>query len=285
MDDWPFGEYPAGGLECLGPHVTAFYAENFPLANSAIVRGTEATLVFDANFAREGLELRRAVDAEGPPLRELVLSHYHDDHTLGAMHLTPPAVVRSRAYTRERMSAWSSDPDLPDLPEGIRIVVPDSLVEEQEVLDLGGDVLVRLIPEPEAHTRGDLWAFVEPDGVALCGDLWFSACEPYLGSGSVSGAMAAIDHLREARANVYLPGHGRAGTLAAEGEEPVQRYCAWLLDQTSAEMARGSEGEELATAVRTAFAQRDDIRFPFAIPGFLEEGVVAAVRDLKRVSP
>jgi glyoxylase-like metal-dependent hydrolase (beta-lactamase superfamily II) len=286
MGGWPFGEYPAGGLERLGPHVTAFYAEDFPLSNSAIVRGTEATLVFDANFAEEGLKLREAVEAEGPPLRDLVLSHYHDDHTLGAMHLAPPALVRSRAHTRERLSAWATDPDLPDLPEGIRVVVPDSLVEEQEVLDLGGGVLVRLIPEPEAHTRGDLWAFVEPDGVALCGDLWFTSCEPYLGSGSVAGAILAIDRLRDAEANIYLPGHGRAATLPPRGHEPVQRLCAWLLEQTSTEMARGLQGDDLAAAVRAAFAQRDDIRFPFAIPGFLEEGVVAAVRDLSgRINP
>lgn len=285
MGGWPFGEYPAGGLERLGPNVTAFYAEDFPVSNSAIVRGAEATLVFDANSTQEGLKLRRTVDAEGPPLHELVLSHYHDDHTLGAMYLAPPAVVWSRAHTRERLSAWSNDPDLPDLPKGIRVVVPDSLVEEQEVLDLGGGVLVRLFPEPEAHTRGDLWAFVEPDGVALCGDLWFTSCEPYLGSGSVAGSITAIDRLRDAEANIYLPGHGRAGALAPRGLEPVQRLCAWLLEQTSAEMARGLEGDGLAAAVRAAFAERDDIRFPVAIPGFLEEGVGAAVRDLSGISP
>ena len=281
MGGWPFGEYPAGGLERLGPHVTAFYAESFPVSNSAIVRGTDAALVFDANFAQEGLKLRRAVeDAQGPPLRELVLSHYHDDHTLGAMHLAPPALVRSRTYTRERISSLASDPGAAGVPEGVHVVVPDSVVEEQEVIDLGGGVLVRLLPEPEAHTRGDLWAFVEPDGVALCGDLWFTGCEPYFGSGSVAGSSSAIDRLRDAQANIYLPGHGRAGTLAPRGQEPVQRMCAWLLEQTSAEMARGLQGDDLAAAVRAAFDERHDIRFPLAIPGFLEEGVVAAVRDL-----
>ena len=285
MDGWPFGEYPTDGFERLGPNVTAFYARGFPVSNSAIVRGTEATLVFDANFIDEGRRLREAVDRGGPPLRDLVLSHVHDDHTLGAMHLSPPAVVRSRAYTRERLAVWTPDEDLPDARE-LMIVLPDVVVEQPEALHLGGGVSVHLFPEPEAHTRGDLWAFVEPDGVALCGDLWFTGCEPYLGSGSVVGAIAAIDRLRDAGAGLYLPGHGRAGALSPQGSEPVQRFCKWVLAQTSEGLDRGLEGRDLEVWVRSVLAGREDIGFALSVPGFLEDGVAAAVRDLRGgVSP
>jgi hypothetical protein len=97
----------------------------------------------------------------------------------------------------------------------------------------------------------------------------------------VVGSIAAIDRLRDAEANVYLPGHGRAGTLAAEGEEPVQRYCAWLLERTAEATAAGLEGDHLRAAVRAALSARADIAFPFSLPGFLEDGVDAAVRDLQ----
>lgn len=296
MGDWPFGEYPAGGLERLGPHVTAYYADDHPLSNSAVVRGTDATLVFDANILRFARTVREA--AGEPPPAHLVLSHVHDDHTFGSMHFAPPARVLSREYTRSRLAAWANDnpaaraeeyadmyPGAEEEARGVAIVVPDSTIEKEATIDLGG-VSVHLRPETVAHTKGDLWALVEPDGVALCGDLWFSACEPYLGSGSVSGAIVAIDHLREAKANVYLPGHGRAGALAAQSEEPVQRFCSWLLERTAEGLAAGLEADDLRAAVRGALSGRNDIAFPFSLPGFLEDGVDAAVRDLReQVSP
>ncbi len=297
FEGWPFGEYPREGLQRLGPHVVAYYGGGFPVSNSAIVRGSEATMVFDANMLRYARELRAAVDSEpDPPLGELVLSHVHEDHSFGAMHFAPPARVSAHEYTRDKLAAWTAESldsaDLADMYPGareeageLRIVVPDNVVEEPERLDLGGGVVADLFPEPEAHTRGDLWAFVEPDGVALCGDLWFADCEPYLGSGSVNGAMLAIGRLRESQANAYLPGHGPAGVLhPTPGEDPVERYCAWLLDQVAT--LESLEGEELAAVVRSRYeAQRErpgGVSFPFAIPGFLEESVKAAVRDVGR---
>ncbi len=296
VDGWPFGEYPEGGLERLGPHVIAYYGDAYPVSNAAIVRGTEGTLVFDANMLRFARTLRAAVDAGGgPPLRDLVLSHHHDDHTVGAMHFSPPARTSARAYVRTRLTAWAQeDPSVwvgeyRDMYDGVerealelRIVVPEVVVEEPVTVDLGGGVLVRLRPEPEAHTKGDLWGFVEPDGVALCGDLWFNECEPYLGSGSVEGALAAVARLREAEAAVYLPGHGRAAPMPPAGEDPVERYCEWLLAEVAAAVSRGLSGEDLKATVRASYDGQGRVRFPFAIPGFLEDSVEAAERDVRR---
>lgn len=64
---WPFGPYPQSGLRRLGPHVVAYHGDAFPFANSAIVRGSEATLVFDANLLRFARALQAAADqGEGP---------------------------------------------------------------------------------------------------------------------------------------------------------------------------------------------------------------------------
>lgn len=292
MSEWPFGEYPPGGLERIGPHVTAYYADGLHVSNSAIVRGAEATLVFDANILRCARTLREA--AGEPPPAYLVLSHVHNDHTFGSAHFSPPAQVLAREYTRSKLASRVDDdpveraaeyawmyPGAEEEARVVPIVVPDRTLEEESSLDLGG-VMVRLVPEAVAHTKGDLWAFVEPDGVALCGDLWFTGCEPYLGSGSVEGAVAAIDRLRDANANVYLPGHGRAGTVAPQGSEPVQRFCAWLLDETAAGIGRGLDGNELRSAVRAAYGSvQEDVGFSFSIPGFLEAGVEAAARDVR----
>ncbi len=280
MSGWPFGDYPEGGLERLGPHVTAFYSDTMPLSNSAIVRGTGATLVFDSNVGGFADRLLDAVNVGGPPLAHLVLSHVHEDHTLGAGRFVPPARALARRYTCDKLAERATGPSRTGRSEPPGdVVVPDEVVEEERSLDLGGGVVVQLRPFPgAAHTRGDLWAFVEPDGVGLSGDLWFNACEPYFGSGSVTGAVAAVRSLRDAGAGIYLPGHGRAGVISRE--DPIERFGRWLLEQVEA--LPGLGGEALAAEVRRRYEASDDVSFPYSVSGFLERNVEAAARDVRR---
>jgi glyoxylase-like metal-dependent hydrolase (beta-lactamase superfamily II) len=298
VSTWPFGDYPEGGLVPLGPHVVAYHGDALPVSNSAIVRGADATLVFDANTLRFARRLHEVAVAEGPPLRELVISHAHDDHSFGAGYFAPPGRVHAHRATRDRMQRW-----LAEEPEGwlaevyadpayyagagddaleLRIVVPDVVVSERSVVDLGGGVRVHVVPLRErAHTKGDLWAYVEPDDVILCGDLWFTRCEPYLASGSIGGALRAVAELRSAGGGVALPGHGPAARIPVEGEDEVERYCTWLIE-TVAELRETSDAEDLVERVRFRFEWERPVDFPVRIPGFFEENVRAAARDLER---
>jgi cyclase len=61
-----------------------------------------------------------------------------------------------------------------------------------------------------AHTSGDVWAEVEPDGVVLCGDLWVHGSEPFLADGSLGGSLQALDSMRSTKGTKWLPGHGLA---------------------------------------------------------------------------
>jgi len=297
---WPFGDYPKGGLVELGAHVTAYYGDDFPISNSAVVRGTDATLVFDANTLRFARRVYEVAVAAGPPLRELVISHAHDDHAFGAGYFSPPARVHAHRATRDRMSRWATEEpegwlveayaDDPDYYEGagedareLRLVVPDTVVEERSSVDLGGGVCVHLVPaEGVAHTKGDVWGYVEPDDVLLCGDLWFTACEPYLASGSVAGALRAVSALREAGGRIALPGHGPAAELPPEGSDDLERYCAWLL-ATVEELRSAGDGDADARLVALAhdrFERERPTKFTLSIPGFFEENVKATIREL-----
>jgi glyoxylase-like metal-dependent hydrolase (beta-lactamase superfamily II) len=295
--DWPFGPYPAGGLRQLGPHVTAFHGEGWPYPNSAIVRGRDGLLVFDANLPWIAPVLRAALneDAASTPLTHLVLSHAHGDHAHGASLFAPPARTWSRGFTRDQLAAYSDEDRAEEIDfysdmfagaadayRDLRIVVPDEIVETERVIDLGG-VTVRLVPEPVAHTAGDLWAVVEPDGIVLAGDLWCNEVEGYLGDGSVAGEVAAIGHLRDA-GGVCLPGHGPPGEIMPG--DPLQRYAEWILERTAVGMEAGLSGEDLQRDVRAEYNGGADEMFGFRVyprPGFLEEAV-ASVEEASRVS-
>jgi len=297
---WPFGLYPQGGLRRLGPHVVAYHGEAFPFANSAIVRGSQTTLVFDANFLRFARDLRAAVDAgEGPPLQELVLSHSHNDHTHGAMHFSPPARTWASQYSQDQLLYWArrdltpfiNDPSSEAEYREVRIVIPDRVVDAAgEAIELGGGVRVRLTPEPNSHSPGDLWALVEPDGIALCGDLWFNDFEPYIANGSLAGTLNALSHLRQSGASTWLPGHGLAGSMLGPGEDAMERYCRWLGERVQAGLALGLQGADLKAEIRRSWdAQREGphpIRFILEFPGFLEDNVEMAEAELSsKTSP
>src|SRR3990170_890715 len=293
---WPFGAYPTGGLLALGPHVTAYHAESFPLSNSAIVRGADATLVFDANCFGSARALRAAVDVTGPPVRDLVLSHAHDDHWMGAELFAPPAVVHARLQVRERLRRTASEgrvpgaqyrrgPDALGEDREVRVVLPDVVVETDSSIELGGGVVVHLRSVGLAHTDGDLWALVEPDDVVLCGDLWFVDCEPLVGSGSVRGLLDAIGAIRQADAGLHLPGHGPAARLGPAGTDPAERCLVWVLEATADAVGRGLAGPALGAEVRERFedqrARRGGVDVPLRLPGFLETTAAAAERDLR----
>jgi glyoxylase-like metal-dependent hydrolase (beta-lactamase superfamily II) len=158
-----------------------------------------------------------------------------------------------------------------------------------ETIELGGGVRVRLHPEATAHSPGDLWAFVEPDGIALCGDLWFNDCEPYIASGTLAGTLLTLGHLRESGASTWLPGHGAAGSMRDPGEDAMERYCRWLGEMVQSGLARGLRGTDLQTDIRRAWnVQREGplpIRFIKEIPGFLEENVEMVEAELTSPPP
>ncbi len=279
----------------------AYYAAGGPLSNSAIVSGGEAMLVFDPNVIRFARTLRAAVDAaEGPPLRDLVISHAHSDHAYGIAHFVPPAEAWTRRYVRDRLEFWSGEglarhaeeyreygEDLAAEMLASHVVVPEHVVEAPGAIELGGGVRVLLQPEAAAHTVADLWALVEPDGVVLCGDLWFNDFEPYFGAGSLQGSLTALRHLREAGGGTYLPGHGLAAPLPASDRDTMERLIHWMTDQVAEGIARGLRGEPLKLELRRAFeAQRatpGGMDFASRWPGFLEEGVEKAEADLAEV--
>lgn len=294
--DWPFGTYPPGGLRQLGPHVTAFHGAGWPYPNSAVIRGRDGLLVFDANLPWIAPVLRAALDEDtsAPPLTHLVLSHAHGDHAHGASWFAPPARAWARAFTRDQLAAYSDEDreeevdfyadvfaGAADAYRDLRIVVPEEIVEAERTIDLGG-VAVRLVPEPLAHTAGDLWAVVEPDGIVLAGDLWCNEVEGYLGDGSVAGEVAAIGHLRDA-GGVCLPGHGPPGAITPG--DPLQRYAEWILERTAEGMGAGLSGADLQHDVRAVYDGGVSETFGFRVyprPGFLE-AAVESVEEAARV--
>lgn len=172
--------------------------------NSWLIEGSKSALLFDTGL---GVADIRQVAEEITPLRLVVVnSHYHFDHTGGnhlfgefAIHrlgaelvarpIPPEESAEYMAYARRLLGAWGPYKAADELyfhlltaermirpfpegfdPDGYRIVptVPTRLLEEGDVLDLGGRTL-RVLHTP-GHTADCICLLDEANGLLFGGD-------------------------------------------------------------------------------------------------------------------
>ncbi|MCJ8144208.1 quinoprotein relay system zinc metallohydrolase 2 [Ancylobacter sp. A5.8] len=222
------------------------------IANMGLVVGSEACAIIDTGNSRLAGE-RMLAAARGVtelPLRYVINTHMHPDHTLGnaafeatgarfVAHAKMPRALSMRAETYlaqvERL--------LGPAARGTRIVLPDLLVERALELDLGNRP-IRLEAHPTAHTDNDLTVRDMASETWFLGDLLFSGHIPTL-DGSLNGWLALLDVLVERKAPRVVPGHGPASMVWPSASADERRY----LEQVRADVRRLiSEGATMADA-------------------------------------
>ncbi len=151
-------------------------------ANSGFVVGDDGVLVVDSRYtpslARELLDAIRSVT--GAPIRYLVNTHYHPDHTWGnSVFKEEGAVIISHPRTRADIEKYSPlyiehyrtyQKEAYELLKDVTVVLPDSTFENELRINLGG-VEVVLRHFGPGHTAGDCVVAVPRDGVVFTGGL------------------------------------------------------------------------------------------------------------------
>lgn len=159
------------------------------------------------------------------PIRRVVNTHHHGDHTYGNRVLAGATVIGHQGI-RDALLAWGTPPeprfwepvDFGDI--GIR--APEVTFEQRLRLyvdDVQCEVFHVGTP---AHTVSDSVVWLPEDRVLFAGDLLFHGVTPLMAHGSVSGALVALDLLDSLIPDVIVPGHGPVGGPAMIDE--VRRY-------------------------------------------------------------
>ena len=159
--------------------------------------------------------IRRVTQA---PIRYLILTHHHPDHTFGAI-VFKRAGARVLAHpNRAMLAAENGDDDLVadwDRVVGVRELqgfafadTPDIPVTGDTTIVLGGRELV-IAHQPNAHTVGDLTVWIPDAKVLFAGDLLIEDGVTMVVDGSSAGVLAALERLGAYGARVVVPGHGR----------------------------------------------------------------------------
>jgi cyclase len=149
------------------------------------------------------------------PITHMVISSDHGDHSAGNSAFPSDAVFYAHptsAATLERQAAAARPADAPP------VVLPTHLVEDREVLDIGGRE-IHLVHLGRAHTGGDLLVYV-PDGkVLFMSETYLNRIFPAMRSAYPSEWVAMVEAAQAMDVDVYVPGHGIVETPDVLAEE------------------------------------------------------------------
>ncbi len=155
--------------------------------------------------------LDTVADVTSAPIRVVINTHHHGDHTHGN-YLTHPATIIGHVRCRELVIA-SGTPHFEgvfDGPDWGEIeIAPPFVTFDDHLTVWTGDIRTELhyIGTP-AHTTNDIVAFLPDQRVLFAGDLVFNGGTPFVLMGSVSGSLAAAQRVRSFDADIVVPGHG-----------------------------------------------------------------------------
>ena len=190
-------------------------------ANIAVQVGDEGVLVVDTGLAQNAEKVLAAIKKlSTQPIRWIINTHYHPDHTGGNEVLAKagsrtngtPAEVLAHENVLTRLSAPAANRPSAGWPT-------DTYFPEEKDIYFNGEA-VMLYHDEKAHTDGDSIVFFRKSDVVVAGDTFVTTSYPYIdqaGGGSIQGELNALNRLLDIAVPAHeqeggtfvIPGHGR----------------------------------------------------------------------------
>lgn len=249
--------------------------------NVGLLAGDDGNFLIDDQYAHMAPKILAAVKAvNGKPVRFLLNTHYHGDHSGGNAVMQAHGAdiiahdnVRKRLTTPTDSKLWKRTIE-PTVPE----TWPVLTYSENATLYLNG-ATVHIYHTPDAHTDGDsIVHFVEANVIHM-GDNFFNRMLPFIdvdSGGSVDGVIAAHD-IALALANEgskIIPGHG---DLASRADLQASRDR--LVDMRDMIRARIEAGEGLAAILADNPLEKYAEYASFITPEILAEIIFRSLTD------
>ncbi len=191
-----------------------------PGGNVVVLHGADGLIVVDTFAAPAWPKLQESLKALGAPVKFVINTHWHFDHTDNNAPLRAAgATVVAHENTKRRMSEPQHIAILDlDFPPSPAAALPQRVFKDGYKLAANGERL-EVSHVPPAHTDTDVIVRFEQANVLHAGDVFFNGRYPLIdGStgGRVDGMIEACDrllHLAAADTKI-VPGHGPLATRA-----------------------------------------------------------------------
>jgi len=259
-------------LEKLGDGAWAIFGQG---GNMALFVTERSAVLVDDQFERIAPALLEAIrSVTDKPLRYVINTHHHTDHTGGNLALEKHVyAIVAHANTRRRL--WLQQARLEPqkrggLP-GITFGEEDAGVRARMALHLEGTE-IQLAHFAAGHTDGDLVVAVPAQKVVHLGDLFFNGKTPVIdleSGGSIAGMIANVERVLQQlpEDTRVIAGHGPVG-----GKKELARFRDFLRAcEAHVKANPGKGGAELArTFDRAAFPDYSDFAPFLTWEGFFD---------------
>lgn len=198
------------------------------MSNAGFIVTDEGIIVIDALASpnHAGGLLKAIREISDKPIRYLVNTHWHWDHTFGNDAFPDEAEIYSTEACKERLAkdgpdVWKKQATAnPKNYEGAELVLPEVTFTDEKVIRLGGrNFIVKHLGK--GHTQGDAIVMEPAARVIYAGDLLFNGLHPFMAD-ERSDSKAWISTLRKLHDLAQpdpekwkvVPGHGEPATPA-----------------------------------------------------------------------
>ena len=200
------------------------------ISNTGFLTGPQGVISIDACSTRRRTQAyQRAIATVTPaPVRAVVNTHHHGDHTFGNC-LFPAAAIIAQERARAEAIAFGPPRELPfwDGPDWGELTLDPPFITFADRLALhAGDLRaeVRYVGIP-AHTTNDSIVWIPDRSVLFSGDLIFNGGTPFLLMGSVAGAIEVLERvIAPLGPQTIVPGHGPV----FRGTGPIEQTLDYL---------------------------------------------------------
>jgi cyclase len=257
-------------------------------SNAGFIVGKDCVAVVDT-FVSEAAaqrlleEIRKVTNL---PVRFVVNTHYHLDHTGGNKVFSEAGAA---IIAHKNLAGWLRTENMKFFPNPTpeqrarveSLVGPQLTYTDGVDLDLGGRaVRVRYFP---GHTGGDSVVFVPDANVVFAGDLGWNHHLPNLIDANTLAWIETLDKMLAAHPDAtFVPGHGDVAT--AQDMRDFRDYLAALRLAVGHARAAGKTGDDLAAAAR---AELEPKYSSWGFKGFMPRNIeqTAAELDAKKKVP
>ncbi|WP_306145104.1 MBL fold metallo-hydrolase [Roseibium sp. MMSF_3412] len=272
-------ETPKGAnekFEELGRGCYAYSSDG--CSNTGVIVGDRGVLIVDAQATPEHADrvLEKVRTVTDKPVKQVVLTHFHADNSLGADAFDAGDIVASD-LTRRMMDTRGAEeilvarervPDLFEaLPATTTISLPSLTIASSMSIDLGG-IDIRLMHLGRGHTTGDLVVWVPGSAVMFTGDLVQTSASPYCGDAHLSDWTRALDRIAAFRPTTLMPGRGKSAfgaTAVAKAIENTRDFVTTLRDAAAACVEQNLGLKDTFAAVHDALAPQFGSKLDFEL--------------------
>jgi len=223
-----------------------------------VLAGPDGVLMIDSQYVQLAEKVLAAVRRiDRGPIRYLVNTHIHRDHTAGnAFFAKQGAVIFAREELRESMVKLSQAPNASSNPvanpAGFPVVTYG--MGDPVKIRMNNEV-VHFIPIRAAHTSGDTNIKFENANVLFIGDFYRNYGYPFIdlnNGGTLKGMLEGLDAtMKSADANTKLiPGHGTI--IKRDDIIPYRDMVVAVADKVQQMIAQGKSLQEVLAAKVTA---------------------------------